>query len=260
VRCPYCISEINDEAMACPVCRRDLYLFKPLLARIEVLEKQVVAQDAVLRQWRESAPEGGTDVAMVRQQEEQEQDVMPSVAEWLSNWLLPLGLLLLAHGLIVLVYDLNTVYLRVVSLLIPLPFGLLLVSQVRRPRWLPVVLAGSLAALAVLGMSSLTALVDGSPILPVGMREWREFLEYAASIGLSYATGLVIGRMSRRRAQVRRATGLSVALAHLVSDGAEKTEQFQAVVKKFNDLGGTLTAAATTAAAIYTGLQGVIGK
>jgi uncharacterized coiled-coil protein SlyX len=258
VRCPYCISEINDEAVACPVCRRDLYLFKPLLARIEALEKQVAAQDAVLSQWQESASEVETDAAMVRQQEEP--DVMLGVAEWLSNWLLPLGLLLLAHGLIVLVYDLNTVYLRVVSLLIPLPFGLLLVSRVRRPRWLPVVLASSLAALAVLGMSALTALVDGSPILPVGMREWREFLEYAASIGLSYATGLVIGRMSRRRAQVRRVTGLSVALAHLVSDGAEKTEQFQAVVKKFNDLGGTLTAAATTAAAIYTGLQGVIGK
>jgi len=195
---------------------------------------------------------------MVRQQDEP--DVMPGAREWLSNWLLPLGLLLLAHGLIVLVYDMNTVYLRVVSLLIPLPFGLLLVSRVRRPRWLLVVLASSLAALAVLGMSALTALVDGSPILPVGVHDWREFLEYAASIGLSYATGLVIGRMSRRRAQVRRVTGLSVALAHLVSDGAEKTEQFQAVVKKFNDLGGTLTAAATTAAAIYTGLQGVIGK
>jgi len=258
VRCPYCVSEINDEAVVCPFCRRDLYLFRPLLARIEALEKQVVAQDAVLAQWQESASEGGTDGAMVRQQEAP--SVMPSVAEWLNNWLLPLGLLLLAHGLIVLVYDLNTVYLRVVSLLIPLPFGLLLVSRVRRPRWLLVVLACSLAALAVLGMSALTALVDGSPILPVGMREWREFLEYAASIGLSYATGLVIGRMSLRRAQVRRVTGLSVALAHLVSDGAEKTEQFQAVVKKFNDLGGTLTAAATTAAAFYTGLQSVIGK
>jgi hypothetical protein len=32
------------------------------------------------------------------------------------------------------------------------------------------------------------------------------------------------------------------------------------VVKKFNDLGGTLTAAGTTLAAVYAGLQGVIGK
>ena len=45
MHCPYCVSDINDEAVVCPVCRRDLYLFKPLLARIEALEKQVAAQD-----------------------------------------------------------------------------------------------------------------------------------------------------------------------------------------------------------------------
>jgi hypothetical protein len=30
MRCPYCISEIDDAALACPHCARDLYLFKPL--------------------------------------------------------------------------------------------------------------------------------------------------------------------------------------------------------------------------------------
>jgi hypothetical protein len=191
---------------------------------------------------------------------EDEPAVFPGIAEWLSNWLAPLALLLLAHGLIVIVYDLNTIYLRVVSLLIPLPFGMLLASRQRRPRWLLALMAISLSGLAVLGMSALTSLVDGTPILPSGLREWREFLEYAASIGLSLVTGLIIGRMSRQRAEAQRAAGLSVALARLVSNGAEKTEQFQAVVKRFNDLGGTLTAAGTTLAAVYAGLQGVIGK
>lgn len=257
MHCPCCISEINDEALVCPVCRRDLYLFKPLMARIDVLEKQAAVREAALTKLQGAAVETGeSDVAA----HEEERAVMPGITDWLRNWLLPLALLLLAHALIVVIYDLNVLYLRLVSLLVPLPFGLLLVSRARRPSWLLAALAVSLAGLAVIGMSALNAQIDGTPILPVGLREWREFLEYAASIGLSYVTGIVVGGMSRRRAQVQRVAGLPVALAHLVSSGAEKTEQFQTVVKKFNDLGGTLTAAATTAAAIYAGLQGVIGK
>lgn len=227
------------------------------MARIDVLEKQAAARDAVLAELQGAAVEQGESIVAVQ---EEAQAVMPSIAEWLRNWLVPLVLLLVAHGLIVVIYDLNVLYLRLVSLLVPLPFGLLLASRARLPSWLLAALAVSLAGLAVVGMSALTAQVDGTPILPVGLREWREFLEYAASIGLSYVTGMVVGGMSRRRAQAQRIAGLPVALAHLVSSGAEKTEQFQTVVKKFNDLGGTLTAAATTAAAIYAGLQGVIGK
>ena len=258
MHCPYCISDINDEAVVCPVCRRDLYLFKPLLTRIEALERQVAEQDEVVTELR-NAPTR-IEAAQGALSLDDEPEVFPDIAEWLSYWLTPLALLLLAHGLIVIVYDLNTIYLRVVSLLIPLPFGMLLASRHRRPRWLLTLMAISLSGLAVLGMSALTSLVDGTPIMPSGLREWREFLEYAASIGLSLATGLIIGRMSRQKAQAQRAAGLSVALARLVSNGAEKTEQFQAMVRKFNDLGGTLTAAGTTLAAVYAGLQGVIGK
>ncbi len=258
MHCPCCISEINDEALVCPVCRRDLYLFKPLMERIDVLEKQVAARDEVLVHLQGVAVD--PENAIVAAQEEEEQAVMPGRAEWLRNWLVPLVLLLLAHGLIVVIYDLNTLYLRLVSLLIPLPFGVLIVSRARCPIWLLTVLVASLAGLAVFGMSALNALVDGTPILPVGMREWREFFEYSTSIGLSYVTGVIIGGMSRRRARAQRMAGLSVALAHLVSNGAEKTEKFQVVVKRFNDLGGALMAAATTAIAIYSGLLGVIAR
>lgn len=258
MHCPYCVSDINDEAVVCPVCRRDLYLFKPLLARIEALEKQVAEHDVAAAELRRASDRA--DIAVDGSGLEEEPEVVPGGAQWLGYWLAPLALLLLAHGLIVIVYDLNTIYLRVVSLLIPLPFGVLLAARQPHPRWLLALMTISLAGLAVLGMSALTALVDGTPVLPSGLREWREFIEYAASIGLSFVSGLIIGGMSRQRARALRTAGLSVALARLVSNGAEKTEQFQAVVKKFNDLGGTLTAAGTTLAAVYAGLQGVIGK
>jgi len=44
MRCPYCVSEIADEALACPRCARDLYLFKPLLEKLAQLEKTVAEQ------------------------------------------------------------------------------------------------------------------------------------------------------------------------------------------------------------------------
>jgi hypothetical protein len=45
-----------------------------------------------------------------------------------------------------------------------------------------------------------------------------------------------------------------------VRSGGEHTEQFQAAVQKYNELGGALTAAATTVLSVYTGLKGVIGN
>lgn len=43
MRCPYCVSAIDHRALVCPQCRRDLFLYKPLLARIETLEAELLA-------------------------------------------------------------------------------------------------------------------------------------------------------------------------------------------------------------------------
>ena len=263
MRCLYCISEIHDDALVCPICRRDLYLVKPLLSRIEALEKTVATLQEARALADEPAIKTTTEVPEAAAlQAESEPIATTHLSTWLIYWLTPLALLVAAHGLITVVYDLNTFYLRIVSLLIPLPFGLLLVAQERRPQSLLVAMAISLSGIAVLAMSGVTSIVDGTRILPAGLREWREFFEYAASIALSYASSMIVGRMSRLKArtQARQAAGASLALARLVSSGAAKTEQIQTVAKKFNDLGSSLTAAATTAAAVYAGLQGFVGR
>lgn len=264
MQCPYCVSEVAEQALVCPVCRRDLYLFKSLLERIESLEQRVAAQDALLAERGPQLEEAasGSPSRTAPPPEGEEIPVLPKTREWLSRWLLPLVLLLVAHGLITVVYDLNTLYLRIVSLLIPLPFGLLMTAGACRSSLVQAFAAVSLALLAVLGMSGVTAWVDGTPVLPHGGREWREFIEYAASIGLSYTTGMLVGQISRwrKRAAAFREADMAVALARLVRSGGEHTEQFQAAVQKFNELGGALTAAATTVLSVYTGLKGVIGN
>lgn len=229
-------------------------MFKPLLAKIEALEEQLAGLQQASVDHLQSLDEV--------MEETPEPLTAPRVGEWLSCWLAPMLALLVAHGLIIIVYDLNTLFLRLVSLLIPLPFAYALSARARRPRWVLTLMALGLSIPAVLGMSAVTGMVDSVPVLPANAREWREFLEYAASISLSFTTGLIVGGISRdrRRRNLRRADGLAATLARIVTNGAEQTDRFQSAVKKFNDLGGALTAAATIAASVYTGLQGVIGK
>jgi hypothetical protein len=252
VQCPYCISEVSDQALACPHCTRDLYLIKPLLEKIEALEQQVqeLAGNA-----QAAAPAIDTPAAL--------QPVpFGTRADWLLLWLAPLLLLLAAHGVITVIYDLNTLYLRLVSLLIPLPFAFLLMRRQRSfPFWLG---AGfTMAVLAVLGMSGVISLVDHTPLWPQDAREWREFAEYAASIGFSYTTGMVLGRMLRQKLEAvspAAAKGLTVKVVTLLSTSKKRADQLQATVKKVQEVRGTLTALTTAGLSAYTGLQGFFGR
>lgn len=244
--------------MACPHCTRDLYLFKPLMQQIAGLELRVATLEAgVAVENTKAIPGSATPISQAHAANETPEALGARDLVLLIG--LPLALLLGAHLLITVVYDASAVYLRVVSMLVPLPFGFLLTAHAARRLGVPLLAALIVSLLAVLGMSAVTALVDNVPMFPVSLREWREVLEYAASVGLSYTTGVVLGGMSRRRGQqMREQVAVNVALARLVTNGAEGTQRFHKVVMKFNDIGGALTAAGTTAASIYMGLQGLV--
>jgi hypothetical protein len=166
--------------------------------------------------------------------------------------------------LIVRAYDLNTLLLRIVSLHIPLPFGLLLVYREKRYRWEFLLLAFGLASLAVLGMSGLTAIVDKTPILPQGWRDWREFAEYATSIGLSLIAGGLMGRLVRQHREdglrIEQVRGLVFKLAELISSGHKSADKIESTVKKLKELGGSLSVVGASSASAYMGLKGFLGN
>ena len=43
MNCPYFLSLVIEEAHVCKTCSRDLYLFKPMMAKIASLEGQLAA-------------------------------------------------------------------------------------------------------------------------------------------------------------------------------------------------------------------------
>ena len=262
MNCPYCLSEVAEEASVCKVCTRDLYLFKPMMAKVAELEKrleEIPNQDAYEHRIAE---------LQLLLEEQVQKQVEPrgfasSILDVVIYIGIPLALLLAAHGLISIVYDTKPIYLRLFSIILPLPFGYFLFKSAPRrlfPWFMGVVF---LAIASVIGMSWMTTLVDGSPIWPQNAFEWREVLEYSASIAFSFLTGMLLGGVAyaSKQRHLRKAAinpFLKTVVAGL-GEGRISPTSLHGLMKNLQEYGGTIVALGTTAVSIYTGLKGIIG-
>jgi hypothetical protein len=217
----------------------------------EVLEQRIVELEGYVHD-------------LQNQKEVEVESLLTRIFLVLQTLVLPLIILLISHALITVVYDLDLIYLRIISILVPLPFAYYL-FQKRKRLMLPWV-AGTflLACSAVIGMSAITAYVDHTPIMPKNPIEWREFLEYSASISFSFFTGMLLGTltfMRRMRTYRKQATNVWVhAVVTGLGDGKLSPDALQKIMHKVNEFGGTAVALGTTAISIYTGLKGVVGE
>jgi hypothetical protein len=265
MQCPYCTSDINDAAVVCPVCTRDLYLLKPLLEKINGLEArlaEVASAGAPALEARVAELE--TELADLRNNrsvsDEFHKQHAPFYLSAAATFGIALLLLLIAHGLIIMVYDLKPLFLRIASLLIPLPFGLVL--HVRHPQraWLTVLLAAVTGCLAVLGMSAVTGYIDDAPVLPQNLRDWREFIEYSVSIAFSFITGLLLAKLMHVKRRAQEAGPITMFLARLFTFDDDGELGLQKMVARMNKLVSTFTPAGAAALSIWTGIKAVVGE
>jgi hypothetical protein len=176
--------------------------------------------------------------------------------------IVPLLLLLLAHWLIAIVYDAKMIYLRIISMVLPLPFAYFLFKSHAHKLFPWFVGVVFLAISSVIGMSWITSLVDRSPVWPQNFFEWKEVLEYSASIAFSFLTGMLLGGVAYASKQRRRQAGIMnmlIKVAATQSAGGVSIQGMHGLMKRLQEYGGTVVALGTTAVSIYTGLKGIIG-
>lgn len=272
MRCPYCVSEIADEALVCPRCARDLYLFKPLLEKIGQLEKTFAEQAkavAANSEARIAALEKELAVLKAAHAEAIPVEVVIPAARAASSGypgalaqaLIPAFVLLVAaHWVMLFVYDVKPLYLRFATILIPMPFGFLLAMHHPGRLWISTAAGFVTAFAAVFAMLTVTGTIDKVPILPQEVRDFRETMEYVASIGLAFMTGIMGGEFLpafRQKGSPPHRVVLLLTRAFVPDE--EGTLGVEKAAKKIDKLIKAATPAATGAASIYAGIKAFLG-
>lgn len=254
MECPFCCELIKDEAIACKHCSRDLRVARPMLleiddliAELDKLRGQLDRINGALDRYRNPVRYFLTFAALY------------VVIPWL--------LLVVAHVLVTIVFDMSPLPLRLASVVIPILFGFSACPLHKVSMQGAIVLGLLTATLSVLTMLIVTGLHDHVPVLPEVWVEWREVIEYSASIFLAFVSGNILGVlvfqvMPRLLAQGGKPNALALKTARLLGQhvGDEQLRRRARLIQNLVQTAGPLVGVAATAiASIYAGLKGILG-
>jgi hypothetical protein len=268
--CPYCWSDVPVQASVCSHCTRDLVLFKPLALQLQSLADEVTQLKATAQQQAQTLTQlQSRDIEAMALSYAKTHDTSPetpidAIADtprrsWL-NWVvmvvLTIAVMGLCHWILLFVYDAPPLFLRLLTITLPALTGYGCARRSGFGGFMQFLAALLVGGLSVGLMLAITAHIDGVPLWPENARDWRETLEYAAAIGLSFLTGYLTHHLMARWArQQRNKISLRVLLARDASGQFKITEisnQVQSLI--------TATAPLVSAGvALYSGLKAFTG-